>query len=86
MVRMKQCPKCGSVGTISLEPALVAKPQGSYSIAGVQPKIVAQTRYVLACADCGLSVQGHLENAVFDERTQAFAGGHFVADEPVRLA
>jgi hypothetical protein len=51
---MKPCPRCGAYGTISIEPVLHAKPQGTYSIAGVQNKLVAEQKYLLACSGCGL--------------------------------
>ena len=79
---MRPCPKCGASGTISIEPVLAAKPQGTYSIAGVQPKVVAEQKYELACSNCDLRVAGHLEDADFDAATQSFSGGHFVSDEP----
>jgi hypothetical protein len=83
---MKPCPRCGTPGAISVEPVLASKPAGTYSIAGVQTKIVAQQTYVLACSRCDLRVVGHLEDATFDEATRSFTGGHFVADEPVDLS
>jgi hypothetical protein len=48
------------------------------------PKIVAEKKYELVCANCDLRVAGHLENATFDSETQTYTGGHFVADEPRR--
>lgn len=82
---MRPCPKCSASGSISVEPVLAAKPQGTYAVAGVQPKIVAEQKVELACSVCDLRVAGHLENAEFGEATQSFTRGHFVADEPVNL-
>jgi hypothetical protein len=50
----------------------VTKPQGTYAVAGVQPKVVAEQKYELACSICDLRVAGHLENTEFDEATQSF--------------
>jgi hypothetical protein len=83
---MKACPKCGAPGAISVEPILVSKPVGTYSIAGVQAKVVAEQKYMLAFPHCDPLVKGHLEDASFDEATRSWTGGHFVADEPVDLA
>jgi hypothetical protein len=51
-----------------------AKPLGTWSVAGQQPKIVATVRHQLACNKCGWSVLGQLrEDGYFaDMKTQVF--------------
>jgi hypothetical protein len=80
---VKPCPLCGTAGTVTVEPVLVGKPPGTYSIAGVQPKAVAEEKVALTCSACGLRILGHLEDAVFDADRHCFTGGHFIADEVV---
>lgn len=80
---MKPCPQCGTSGTICIDPVLVSKPAGTFSIAGAQPKVVAHEKYELTCTHCGLRVLGHLENASADPAAGAFTAGYFVADDPI---
>ena len=63
---MKPCPACGTVGTVTVQPVLVGKPLSTYSIAGVQPKAVAEEKVALVCSACDLRVLGRVEGAVFD--------------------
>lgn len=44
-----ECPECHIVGSLALEWKLVAKPQGTYSLAGVQPKVSAKEWPYLVC-------------------------------------
>ena len=83
---MRPCPQCGAFASISVAPVLAAKPPGTYAIAGVQPKIVAEQKYELTCPNCDLRVVGHLGNAEFDEVTRSFTGSHLVADELRRVS
>jgi hypothetical protein len=51
------CLVCGS-GPLEAEYRLVAKPPGTYSLAGVQPKVAATERLFVvcrACEACGLA-------------------------------
>lgn len=72
-----KCPQCGSRDAISLRPVLVAKPVGSFSLAGAQMKVSAQTGAVVECG-CGFTMSGHLEGATVGEDGKTFTGGHFV--------
>lgn len=65
---VKPCPGCDRYSTLNLSQAFVAKPPGTYSIAGAQDKILARVRYKLSCSACGWSILGDIE------------GEHFVAD------
>lgn len=72
------CPKCKS-GTISISMILAAKPLGSYSIAGVQNKVVATPRAEATCSSCDFRAVGYLENPEYGP-DGIFTGGHFVAE------
>ena len=72
---MATCPSCGTKSredptAMTVEEVLVAKPVGTFSLAGVGMKFSAAARLKLACR-CGWSVLGHIE------------GDHFVADDPI---
>jgi hypothetical protein len=82
---MSRCPRCGEAGTISVHRVLASKPAGTFSLAGVQPKVVAAEKYELTCIHCGLHVRGHLENAGTDPATNTFTSGYFVAEDPITL-
>lgn len=77
----KPCPICGQVGGLSLTPGLVARPLGSFSIAGAQDKVVVCQVAVLACSQCRASWTGHLEGIETDSDGTVTAG-HFVEDPP----
>lgn len=77
----KPCPDCGATGSLTLSTALVAKPMGTWSLAGAQLKTSAREVAVLACSACGASRRGHLEDVQVDA-SGVVTGGHFVADEP----
>jgi hypothetical protein len=51
------CPDCNAVGTLALEYLLVAKPFGTYSLAGAQPKVAAYEWPHLVCKaeGCGFA-------------------------------
>jgi hypothetical protein len=76
---MKACPKCSN-GFISIDTVLAAKPLGSYSIAGVQNKVVALPRARAFCSSCDFQVVGYLENPTYAE-DGAFTGGYFVEEK-----
>lgn len=71
---MATCPSCGTSSrtdptAMTVTAVLVAKPPGTYSVAGVQTKVSAVERLKLACR-CGWSVLGRID------------GDHFIADNP----
>jgi hypothetical protein len=49
---------------MTCEPVLVGKPIATYSLAGVQTKIVAYEAFRLACR-CGWAVVGRIEDGAF---------------------
>ena len=73
---MKACPKC-RIGTITLEPVLVAKHE-IYSFAEEKPvQVFAEVLAIVSCSSCDLNVKGRLENATVGP-DGVFTGGHFV--------
>lgn len=78
---MTSCPSCRGTGTINVARVLVAKPIGSFSLAGAQLKVSAIDAAVAECSACGLTVSGRLENATLGPDGRTFTGGHFVADQ-----
>jgi hypothetical protein len=79
---MPRCPDCGSDGTISVWPVLVAKPLGTFSLAGAQMKVSAVQAAVARCSACEFTVNGHPEGDTYSPDGKAFTGGYFVADPP----
>jgi hypothetical protein len=78
---MNRCPSCGATGGLTLTPALVAKPAGSYSLAGAQDKTAAVDAARLTCPACGFTATGRTENLeVAGDGT--ITGGHLVIDQP----
>ena len=78
---MKPCPSCGATGGLSLTPVLVARPAGSYSLAGAQNKTTALEAARLTCAGGGWSATGRLEGLqVASDGT--ITAGHLVIDPP----
>lgn len=78
---MRPCPECGAVGTVALAPVMVAKPMGSFSLAGAQLKVSAWSGHVLTCSACGWTVTGHVEGLEADE-SGLITAGTFVAGPP----
>lgn len=74
----KPCPWCARTGGLTLGTALVAKPLGTWSLAGAQLKTSARLRAVLACSLCDRSATGYLDGVTVRDGT--VTGGHFVAD------
>jgi hypothetical protein len=82
---MNRCPKCGTTGGLTLTPVMVAKPAGSYSLAGAQDKTTAVDAARLSCAACGWSATGRIENLqVAGDGT--ITGGHLIIDQPRPVA
>jgi hypothetical protein len=78
---MNRCPSCGATGGLTLAPVLVAKPAGSYSLAGAQDKTTAVEAARLSCPACGWSAIGRIENLqVASDGT--ITGGHLIIDQP----
>lgn len=55
-----QCTNCQSIGTLELSTRLEARPPGTYSLAGVQPKVSAREVPMLTCSSCGAECRGKL--------------------------
>lgn len=66
----KACPDCGQTGGLTIGTRLVARPLGTWSLAGAQMKTSARTMAELACSRCGMSRVGRIE------------GNHFVQEAP----
>jgi ribosomal protein S27AE len=49
-----RCPQCGEK-TLSVDQVLQAKPIGTYSLAGAQPKVDAEYQLRWSCGSCGQS-------------------------------
>lgn len=60
------CLTCNRVGTLYIEVKLVAKPIGSFSLAGAQMKVTAESKPFLLCSVCDF------------ERIGEFDGDHVV--------
>lgn len=55
------CPECSAPARdLTLSRVMVARPTGTYSIAGQQDKVVARAGYRLTCGQCGWSVTGEI--------------------------
>jgi hypothetical protein len=54
------CPDCGAVGNLHIDIRLVAKPPGTFSLAGNQMKVSASQLPVLECP-CGFSLVGEFD-------------------------
>jgi hypothetical protein len=78
---VKPCPECGAAGTVVLRPVIVAKPLGTFSLAGAQMKVSAWRGWELACSACSFRVLGQVEGLETDENDQITAG-HFVVSPP----
>ena len=52
-LRQVVCPGCGEVGSLGVELRLVAKPIGSFSLAGAQMKVSAREVPHLVCTTVG---------------------------------
>jgi hypothetical protein len=77
---MNRCPNCASTGGLTLSPVLVARPAGSYSLAGAQDKTAATQAARLSCAGCGWWATGRVEGLqMADDGT--ITGGHLVIDQ-----
>lgn len=67
------CPKCSVYGSLVLDVQLIAKPVGSFSLAGVQTKFSAEEVPALKCELCGWTKTGRIEGgkAVFGKEKDA---------------
>lgn len=75
----KPCPSCGA-SPLELSWGLVARPLGTWSLAGAQMKTSAVEWATVSCPACGVQVPGRLVDAQFDGGR--FTGGHFEATGP----
>ncbi|MGN2642407.1 hypothetical protein ACTD5D_40795 [Nocardia takedensis] len=55
--RRAACPACGA-DALHIESRLTALPIGTYSLAGVFPKVAAQESFWLVCRGCGAQARG----------------------------
>lgn len=68
---MATCPNCGASSrtdptfTVALVEGLIAKPLGTFSVAGAGLKTVAVQRMRLSHGACGWSIDGWLEGGSF---------------------
>ncbi len=76
---MPHCPKCGEQDTVEVKRGFKARPLGSFSLAGNQPKFSANEVAIATCTNCDLRVVGHLETGPDPEVDKIY----FVADEPM---
>lgn len=74
------CPACGTTA-LTLRTTLVARPLGSFSLAGAQTKISAVQVAEVRCAACGASRRGRLEGVQTAPDGKTITAGHFVAEE-----
>lgn len=66
---MATCPECGTSSrvdptAITVQEVLVAKPLGTFSLAGVTDKRSAYTRLQMSCR-CGWKILGYIEGEYF---------------------
>jgi hypothetical protein len=54
------CPACGE-RELHVELALTARPLGTWSLSGAQPKTSAREVPVIRCAACGISSEGRVD-------------------------
>lgn len=67
---MATCPKCKvstriTPGAMRVEPVLVARPLGSFSLAGAQMKVSARSALRLSCNHCDFEITGRVEGSDF---------------------
>lgn len=74
---MPHCPKCGGEDTVEVRRGFVAKPLGTFSLAGAQMKVSAHEVAIATCTECDLHLTGHLETTADPE-----AKIYFIVDEP----
>lgn len=53
-LKAKPCRRCGKVGGMVLEKLFAAKPLGTWSLAGMQDKVVGNFELIMSHEDCGL--------------------------------
>jgi hypothetical protein len=54
------CGNCGTVGQLRIEHRMVARPIGSFSLAGQQMKVSARLWPYMVCDGCGAECEGKL--------------------------
>jgi hypothetical protein len=53
------CPRCGEVGTLSVDREMVAQQLGTYSLSGTTMKVSAVAAIIMSCEGCGLAGRLH---------------------------
>jgi Zn ribbon nucleic-acid-binding protein len=76
------CPNCQAEDTVSIRRASSARQIGTFSLAGAQFEVSANSVAIAECGECDLSLVGHLENPTYAEDGITFTGGHFVVPHP----
>jgi hypothetical protein len=70
------CPECGKRGTLTVTKGFEAKPLGTFSLAGMQPKVAASVTLRITCdqgqGGCGWTAPARLDPD----------GKHIVVDQP----
>lgn len=77
------CPDCGG-DRFTIQPVIVARDPGTFSLAGMQLKFSADQAARIECVFCDWSRLGHLEDPVMSDDGTHFISGHFVADPPLK--
>lgn len=62
-IRLMPCPRCGYVGDMELNKRMVAKPLGSFSLAGTQMKVSVVEEFVMQHPRCGLRARISLDSS-----------------------
>lgn len=52
-LRTLPCPSCSTVGSLTVKPRLAARPAGTWSLAGQQPKMTASYVLHIVCTTDG---------------------------------
>jgi hypothetical protein len=75
------CPSCNRT-LMSMSWTLVARPVGSFSLAGAQMKVSASSRAVVRCRGCAFEAHGTIDGARASADGTMLVAGHFVSDPP----
>ena len=61
-----ECPQCSAPAAhMVVTRAMIAKPLGSFSLAGTQPKVSVLDCLRLTCGECSWAVHGQIHNGYF---------------------
>lgn len=70
-ITRKPCPQCGEVGYLYITNRFIAKPLGTWSLAGTMAKTMGSMKPVLKCHNCSLDLVGEFDagtHAVFNPK------------------